>query len=65
MSGTDYEMSNEHRNRVIKLLDEPGFSANEPRTRADMIAAYQAVLTKDLLFTMNELLIYKQQEVHR
>jgi hypothetical protein len=58
------EMDQAHRQRVCALLTETGCSP-EFSKQADFLAAYNAVLLKDLLLATNELLIYKQNEVHR
>lgn len=58
------EMDQAHRERVRRLLFETGKSPGSA-TQPQFMLAYQAVLTKDLLWTMNELLSYKQNEVHR
>lgn len=60
------EMTDDHRIRAMYLLREADMMpTHRGYTPGEILAAYQAVLTKDLLFTMNELLIYKQQEVHK
>lgn len=58
------EMDQAHQDRVCRLLWETGSSPHGAK-HSDFVAAYQAVLLKDVLFTLNELLIYRQQEVHR
>ena len=58
------EMDQGHRERVCRLLWEIG--SNPGGARPDQfLAAYQAVLMKDLLWVNSELLGYKQNEVHR
>lgn len=60
------ELHPSHKERAIKLLVELGVPADmAPTNPAAMVAAYQAVLLKEIHWTMNELLIYKQQETHR
>jgi hypothetical protein len=58
------EMDQVHRERVCTLLWETG-SSPSAASRQHFLAAYQAVLTKDLLWAVKELLYYKQQEVHK
>lgn len=58
------EMDQAHQERVCRLLWETNLSPGSAK-HSDFVAAYQTVLLKDLLFTLNELLIYRQQEVHR
>lgn len=58
------EMDQEHRERVCRLLWETGTSPGFANS-TQFMAAYQAVLTKDLLWVTNELLTYKQNEVHQ
>jgi hypothetical protein len=58
------EMDSAHCERACRLLRETGVSpGNAPA--AVFLTAYNAVLAKDLLFAVTELLIYKQNEVHR
>lgn len=58
------EMDFAHRERVCRLLWETGTSPGSAN-QMQFMAAYQAVLTKDLLWATSELLAYKQAEVHR
>jgi hypothetical protein len=58
------EMDQSHRERVCRLLWETGTSPRSA-TQTQFMAAYQAVLTKELLWATSELLAYKQAEVHR
>lgn len=64
-----YEMEPHHKARSNMLLTEMvGIHRYHLRQEAvDILRmqAYQAVLLKDLLFVVNELLIYRQQEVHK
>ena len=65
MDGTQiHEMDQAHRERVCRLLFETGRSPGVA-TQDTFIAAYKAILLKDMLWTMNELLIYRMNEVHR
>lgn len=58
------EMHELHVDRMLKLLDEsgvrPGMAGPE-----EMMRAYTAVLIKDVLWSLNELLTYKQMEIHK
>lgn len=58
------ELDQAHRERVCRLLFETGKPPGAAK-QSEFIAAYQAILLKDVLWTMNELLIYRQNEVHR
>lgn len=58
------EMDPDHRKRASDLLYQTGMYPGSATT-AQFLAAYQAVLMKDLLWTTSELLTYKQNEVHR
>lgn len=64
MPDTRQELDDEHRARVLRLLEEttirPGYIG-----QGVFLAAYTAILLKDLLWITNELLTYKQQEVHK
>ena len=64
MADEPEEMDMTHRLRVSNLLDCAGKTYGMA-SHDQIIAAYQAVLTKDLLWATTELLTYKQQEVHR
>ena len=58
------EMSPHHRQRTVALLADVGTKPGYCGTQT-MLSAYHAVLIKDLIIGLNELLLYKQQEVHR
>ena len=58
------EMDQAHRERVCRLIYESGSSPGYCG-RDFFLSAYNAVLLKDVLWTLNELLTYKQNEVHR
>lgn len=59
-----WEMDQAHRERVCRLLFESGLSPGVS-TQTQFLSAYNAVLAKDLLGVMTELLQYKQAEIHR
>lgn len=65
MPNDKQELDDDHRARTLRLLAETNRTCDAIGYHRDFLLAYQAVLTKDLLFVMNELLIYKQQEVHQ
>jgi hypothetical protein len=58
------EMDQVHRDRVCRLLMETGYTPGFAG-QAAFLSAYNAVLSKDILWTLNELLIYKQNEAHQ
>ena len=58
------EMDQTHRERACRLLFEIGTAPGRV-SAALFLATYQAVLTKDLLWATNELLAYKQAEIHQ
>lgn len=58
------EMDQTHRERVCRLLFETG-RPPDAATQDVFISAYKAVLLKDVMWMLNELLTYKQNEVHR
>lgn len=62
MSGTVREMDEAHRVRVDALLRETGIAPDRSTQEADL-AAYNAVLLKDTLWMLSELLTYKQREL--
>lgn len=57
------EMDDVHNYRALDLVRE--FGAGSKVNLTDALLAYNAILLKDLLFSVNELLTYKQNEVHR
>lgn len=67
MSDQRQELDDAHRERIYRLLSETSPRALPTANFAthEVLAAYQAILTKDLLWAVNELLAYKQNEVHR
>jgi hypothetical protein len=65
LSAERKEMDNAHHERVYRLLFETGGVTPGVVPRDTVIAAYSAVLIKDIPWSVNELLIYKQNEVHR
>jgi len=56
------ERDDEDAKRAYRLLHEIGAT---PSTQEQDLAAYTAVLLKDIRFALFELLAYKQNEVHR
>jgi hypothetical protein len=69
MSDKRQEMDDEHRERSWRLYRELSHGLTYVRPDqvppSDLLAAYNAVLLKDLLRSVNELLTYKQNEVHQ
>jgi len=58
------EVSTYHYDRVIRILSDLG-AGDADVTSALFLAAYNAVLARDSLWIDNEMLMYKQNEVHR
>lgn len=58
------EMDETDRHRMCQLLIDVGMVPGTSNA-IQLLAAYNAVLLKDVRFILNELLVYKQQEIHR